>query len=575
MPGLPGGCNPADVLYKLAHGRGVKAPEFLQISEEGPPHAKTFTWHCSFLEGQYSSTGRGRSKKEAKNDSAKNLITQLDLNTLPQKQQKQPQGGAKAGDKRKAASDNNYGDYSGQFKQGGGKKKKGFGGGPQPLFGDSPGFGNGFQPMGTQDFGNNYQPMGGPGFGNSFQPGFGYSDSMGQMGCMNPMGGMGPWDPMMGMGGYYGGMNNFYQPKVTVADKQVMARHQEIYPGDEELDTILVLVDNIEKALKKISDNFIVKSGEDEREIKGVARVGDLAKGLLLTGDKEVNLVVMCSNRPTMTLLEDITTGMKEELKELDSNETMYEVHMFPEEAGLCVTCSEKEGTEVPYQVTVTLTSTILRNQRLDDVDKIKEEKEEVKNTGDPMTCEAAGLLPRDKGLHALAELRHSKWFSAVAANLPSCVETVRMIRDKVRRDISWSGLTGWATELLVERALVSADRNLSPSSALMRVMEVVASGLLMSDGQGLLDPCEREEINVFNHLSLQIREDITKQAQLDLRNIHFRNIHLVIGSEKWGTHKPSKKLNQEATSQSHADKDNVEREEAKSEDVKSEEVKE
>ena len=50
MAGLPGGCNPADVLYKLAHGRGIKAPEFVQLSEEGPPHAKTFTWHCSFLE---------------------------------------------------------------------------------------------------------------------------------------------------------------------------------------------------------------------------------------------------------------------------------------------------------------------------------------------------------------------------------------------------------------------------------------------------------------------------------------------------------------------------------------------
>merc|ERR1719431_29432 len=396
----------------------------------------------------------------------------------------------------------------------------------------------------------------------------------GEMGCMNPMGGMGPWDPMMGMGGYYGGMNNFYQPKVTVADKQVMARHQEIYPGDDELDTILVLVDNIEKALKKISDIFVMKSGEDEREIKGVARVGDLAKGLLLTGDKEVNLVVMCNNKPTMTLLEDITTGLKKEVMELDNTVTRYEVHMFPEEAGLCVTSSEEGGTEVPYQVTVTLTSTILRSQALTNQDTMKEEKDEVKNADGSITCEAAGLLPRDKGVHALAELRHSKWFSAVAANLPSCVETVRMMRDKVQRDINWSGLTGWATELLVERALVSADRNLSPSCALMRVMEVVASGLLMPDGQGVQDPCEREEINVFNHLSLQIREDITKQAQLDLRNIHFRNIHLVIGSEKWETQKPSKKLKQEVTSQSHSEKDNVERKETKSEDVKSEVVK-
>ena len=99
IPGLPGGCNPADVLYKLAHGRGIWPPVFAYVSEQGPPHARTFTWSCSFLEvkeivllnapptnfkvtftlialliipslpsqGQYSSIGQGRSKKEAKN----------------------------------------------------------------------------------------------------------------------------------------------------------------------------------------------------------------------------------------------------------------------------------------------------------------------------------------------------------------------------------------------------------------------------------------------------------------------------------------------------------------------------
>ena len=84
MSGLPGGCNPADVLFKLAHARGISAPVFVQVSEQGPPHDKTFSWSCSFLQGQYNSLGQGRSKKEARNASAKSLITQLDLSTLPQ-----------------------------------------------------------------------------------------------------------------------------------------------------------------------------------------------------------------------------------------------------------------------------------------------------------------------------------------------------------------------------------------------------------------------------------------------------------------------------------------------------------
>ena len=28
---MPGGCNPADVLFKLAHARGIKAPVFEQV----------------------------------------------------------------------------------------------------------------------------------------------------------------------------------------------------------------------------------------------------------------------------------------------------------------------------------------------------------------------------------------------------------------------------------------------------------------------------------------------------------------------------------------------------------------
>jgi len=555
IPGLPGGCNPADVLYKLALGRGISPPVFVHVSEQGPPHARTFTWRCSFLEGQYSSTGQGRSKKEAKNESAKNLITQLDLNTLPQKQLKH-QGGPKVGDKRKLGNENS----SILSKQG---KKK-----PLPLFGNSNGgFGSGPQFMGSHNY---CHPMSGPGYGDVFQPGYGYSDSMGMpyggqmvvmddgmgFGYMNPMVGPGPWDSMMGMGSHFGEINNYFQPKVTVADKQVMSRHQEIYPRDEELEIVLELVDTIEKALKKISDNFLAKSGDEEREIKGVARVGDLAKGLLLTGDKEVNLVVMCNNKPTVNLLQNITEALKKELLELESTRTNYEVHMFPEEGGLCVTNSEKGDAEVPYQVTVTLTSTILRNQVTDDI-RMKEGQEKIKDGDDHVK----DLLPSDKGIFALAELRHSKWFSAVAANLPSCVETIRMMRDKVQRDISWSGLSGWATELLVERSIYSADRNLSPSSALKRVMEVVASGLLMPDGQGIQDPCEREETNVFDCLTRQMREDITKQAQVDLRNIHFRNIHLVLGSEKWENHKSSK---QKKDGISSVDNDNVKSEEDK-----------
>ena len=92
--------------------------------------------------------------------------------------------------------------------------------------------------------------------------------------------------------------------------------------------------------------------------------------------------------------------------------------------------------------------------------------------------------------------------------------------------------------ELLVERSLFSAGFTMSPSKSIMRIMEVLASGLLMPDGSGIKDPCEREEVDVFEKMSPQTKEDVTRQAQIDLRNIHYRKIHLVLGMERLLTRK-------------------------------------
>lgn len=50
------------------------------------------------------------------------------------------------------------------------------------------------------------------------------------------------------------------------------------------------------------------------RVLKGVMRVGVLAKGLLLHGDLNVSLVVLCSEKPTRTLLERMADGLPKQL---------------------------------------------------------------------------------------------------------------------------------------------------------------------------------------------------------------------------------------------------------------------
>ena len=448
MAEMPGGTNYCDVLFKLAHGRGIGLPVFDQTEEQGPPHCRTFTWSCKFFNDKYSSEGHGRSKKEAKNAAAKNLITQLDLSQLPEP------------------------------RSSGGKRQ--------------------MQPMGR----------GGKRFRTHDHPGMMQVPGMGHFGGMR--GGMGQRGPghMMGHGGPPRGSRPSWE------DGAVMAKHGEIYPQEEELERILSLVNSVELALKQISDELGGEATEEgstgEKRLCGMARVGDLAKCLLLSGDTIVMLVIMCSKLPTVELLETVSTMLTTQLAASPEPQP-WEVAVVQAEAGLRVSNSG-------VTILARFTSTLLRNPAEENADS-------------PGGTEL--LLEREPGLIALAELRRTKWFSAMATPLPSCVELIRILESLGRRQPdSWGLLAGWGLQLLVERALFSVGFWLSPSRALMRVLEVVASGLLLPGGSGLRDPCEREPVSPYQHLTDQQREDITKRAQQDLRNLHFGKIVTVLGAD-------------------------------------------
>ncbi|XP_071075279.1 zinc finger RNA-binding protein 2 [Desmodus rotundus] len=86
--------------------------------------------------------------------------------------------------------------------------------------------------------------------------------------------------------------------------------------------------------------------------------------------------------------------------------------------------------------------------------------------------------------------------------------------------------------ELLVEKAVSSAKGPLSPGDAVRRVLECMASGMLLTDGPGLQDPCERDQTDVLGSMTLQEREDVTVSAQHALRMLAFRQIHKILGMD-------------------------------------------
>ncbi|XP_013773479.1 zinc finger RNA-binding protein-like [Limulus polyphemus] len=339
-------------------------------------------------------------------------------------------------------------------------------------------------------------------------------------------------------------------------DRHVMAKHSTIYPKESELNAVQTVLTDTEKALKLVSD-FLTDSQTTERKqeetvkpqkeskkketkdakgeketskeekeesdqsahsqrvLKGVMRVGGLAKGLLLTGETSVQLVVMCAEKPTRTLLERVADNLPKQIEELKTK-TSYKVKLCVEEAAIMV--HAKSNPEVT--VTVTLTSPMMREAK-------DTEGATAENVKDP-----PDVLDRQKCLDALAALRHAKWFQARASGLKSCLIVIRIMRDLCQRIPTWSKLDNWALELLVEKVLSSHPHPLSVGDALRRVFEAVASGILLSIGPGLLDPCEKDTTDAILKLTNQEREDITASAQHALRLITFRQIHKVLGMD-------------------------------------------
>ncbi|XP_077416473.1 zinc finger RNA-binding protein [Vanacampus margaritifer] len=315
-------------------------------------------------------------------------------------------------------------------------------------------------------------------------------------------------------------------------DRYVMTKHASIYPSEEELQSIQKIVSITERALKLVSDIITdenkVKEEDDkekkepskdrcdiDRALKGVMRVGVLAKGLLLRGDKNVNLVLLCSENPTKSLLTRIVELLPKQLTIVAPEK--YDVTGSLQEAAIILTSC----TEPNMQVTITLTSPVIREENGPDGDVTS-----------GLVKDPADVLDRQKCLDALAALRHAKWFQARANGLQSCVIIIRILRDLCQRVPTWSSFPGWAMELLVEKAISSASAPLSPGDALRRVFECISSGILLSGGPGLMDPCEKSAVDTLTAIGEQEREDITLSAQLALRLLAFRHIHKILSMD-------------------------------------------
>nr|XP_033789211.1 zinc finger RNA-binding protein isoform X2 [Geotrypetes seraphini] len=156
-------------------------------------------------------------------------------------------------------------------------------------------------------------------------------------------------------------------------DRYVMTKHAAIYPTEEELQAVQKIVSITERALKLVSD-FLTEQDKSkgkeadekkdvskDRALKGVLRVGVLAKGLLLRGDRNVSLVLLCSEKPTKVLLSRIAENLPKQLTVISPEK--YDIKCaIPEAAVILNSCVEPR-----MQVTITLTSPVIREEAMKD----------------------------------------------------------------------------------------------------------------------------------------------------------------------------------------------------------------
>uniref|UniRef100_A0A3Q3W8B6 Interleukin enhancer binding factor 3b n=1 Tax=Mola mola TaxID=94237 RepID=A0A3Q3W8B6_MOLML len=302
-------------------------------------------------------------------------------------------------------------------------------------------------------------------------------------------------------------------------DRHVMAKHSIIYPTQEELENVQNMVSHTERALKAVSDwldkqekgaskpdtDATDSDKESEhkdqatRSLRGVMRVGLVAKGLLLKGDLDLELVLLCKEKPTINLLKKVSENL---VTQLQLTEEKYVVTQQIRDASIVI----KNTNEPPLTLNIHLTSPLVREE----IEKAA--AGESLSVNDP-----PDVLDRQKCLTALASLRHAKWFQARANGLRSCVIVIRILRDLCARVPTWTPLRGWPLELICEKAIGTGNRPMAAGEALRRVLECLASGILLADGAGIADPCEKEAIDAIGHLDHQQREDITASAQVSL----------------------------------------------------------
>jgi len=245
--------------------------------------------------------------------------------------------------------------------------------------------------------------------------------------------------------------------------------------------------------------------------LKGCVRVGDLANGLLLKGDKALEMLVFCTDKPTVYMLQNVKEKFEELLTE--AQKKALKVAVESNKGAFVVT--DPKG----FSVTVTMTSKAM----------------EADATAASITADvAAKVLDRKNCLRVLDELKHANWFQANVSPVPSAVIALRVLHHLMRQEdkLHWrNAAKPWILDVLVGQLLqANQGRRFSPGEIIRRILEAMSAGVLFSSNSSIPDPCTDPAVVLTQSLDKEEVEKVTMEAQAALRALAFNKLHVFLG---------------------------------------------
>ncbi|CCD73557.1 DZF domain-containing protein [Caenorhabditis elegans] len=303
-----------------------------------------------------------------------------------------------------------------------------------------------------------------------------------------------------------------------VDDRTINEKYAGLNPGVEFISNVDRLISDINESLKYVSDKIerdVRKIPEDvvelptttttteqpPRTVLGCSRVGIIAKGTFIKGDRCAEVVLTCTPVPTSGLVEQIRRLFGE-------STTSLTIEPDPESpSSLIVTANYFPN----MKCRILITSAVVRK----DDDSIV--------TG----CAA----DKDLCIYALASIRNTKWYDSHCQYLNSCQSVIRLLRDLRNKYPEVACLDDYKMELIVSNIIDSSPMSLGLSDAFKRIVEALASGYLYS--AILSDPCETSRPNVLDALTDEQKHSLTALAQNFVRQIAFNQIHEILGIDR------------------------------------------